>query len=313
MEPLSAGTARHFLTLLDLSAQEAQALIQRAQELKRLQGDPAHPLPLQQRTLAMIFEKSSTRTRVSFEVGMAQLGGHALFLSPRDTQLGRGEPIPDSARVLSRMVDAIMIRTFAHDTLETFAAHSQVPVINGLTDRFHPCQLLADMLTYQEHRGPINGRRVAYIGDGNNMCHSYMNAAKLFDFELHIACPVGFEPDEDLLRATASHCQLSNDPAAAVAGADLLVTDVWASMGQEEQARERRQAFTTFCIDQALLAQAKPDALFMHCLPAHRGEEVSAEVIDGPQSVVWDEAENRLHAQKALLEFLLLEPSVNTA
>ncbi|MBK5968011.1 MULTISPECIES: ornithine carbamoyltransferase [Thiorhodovibrio] len=302
----TAQRVRHFLTLLDLSAQEAQALIDRAQVLKRLLREGADYLPLKQRTLAMVFEKSSTRTRVSFEAGMAQLGGHALFLSPRDTQLGRGEPIPDSARVLSRMVDAVMIRTFAQETIETFAAYSQVPVINGLTDRCHPCQLLADILTYQEHRGPIRGRRVAYIGDGNNMCHSYINAARLFDFELRIACPPGFEPDRDLLDANTERCRLSHDPATAVAGADLLVTDVWASMGQEEQECERRRAFAGFCIDQALLARADPDALFMHCLPAHRGEEVSADVIDGPQSVVWDEAENRLHAQKALLEFLLV-------
>ncbi|EIC23415.1 ornithine carbamoyltransferase [Thiorhodovibrio frisius] len=299
---------RHFLTLLDLSTEEARALIDRALVLKRLQREGTAYLPLQQRTLAMVFEKSSTRTRVSFEAGMAQLGGHALFLSPRDTQLGRGEPIPDSARVLSRMVDAVMIRTYAQDTIETFAAYSQVPVINGLTDRFHPCQLLADMLTYQEHRGPICGRRVAYIGDGNNMCHSYINAARLFDFELRIACPPGFEPDDELLAANGDRCHLSHDPATAITNADLVVTDVWASMGQEDEERERRQAFAGFCIDRALLTQANPEALFMHCLPAHRGEEVSADVIDGPQSVVWDEAENRLHAQKALLEFLLVGP-----
>ncbi len=304
----SVRPPRHFLTLLDLSAREAQDLIDRALVLKRLQREGVEYLPLKQRTLAMVFEKSSTRTRVSFEAGMAQLGGHALFLSPRDTQLGRGEPIPDSARVLSRMVDAVMIRTFAQETVETFAAHSQVPVINGLTDSFHPCQLLADILTYQEHRGSIRRRRIAYIGDGNNMCNSYINAARLFDFELHIACPPGFEPDAELLAANAEHCRLSHDPTMAAANADLVVTDVWASMGQEEQERERRQAFASFRIDQALLAQAKADALFMHCLPAHRGEEVTAEVIDGPRSVVWDEAENRLHAQKALLEFLLVDP-----
>jgi ornithine carbamoyltransferase len=306
MAPTATKSPRHLLTLLDLSAPEAQALIDRAQTLKRMQRSGIDYLPLKNRTLAMVFEKSSTRTRVSFEVGMAQLGGHALFLSPRDTQLGRGEPIPDSARVLSRMVDAIMIRTYAHETIETFAAYSQVPVINGLTDRFHPCQLLADILTFQEHRGPIRGRRVAYIGDGNNMCHSYMNAARLFDFELRIACPPGFEPDSELLAPCGDCCQLSHDPNEAADQADLLVTDVWASMGQEGEERERRKAFANFRIDQALLAHAKSDALFMHCLPAHRGEEVTGEVIDGPQSVVWDEAENRLHAQKALLEFLLV-------
>ncbi len=306
MRPQTEDQPRHFLTLLDLSPQEAQALIDRAIVLKRMQREGTEYLPLRHRTLAMVFEKSSTRTRVSFEVGMAQLGGQAIFLSPRDTQLGRGEPVPDSARVLSRMVDAIMIRTYAHDTIETFAAFSKVPVINGLTDRFHPCQLLADILTYQEHRGSIRGRRVAYVGDGNNMCHSYINAAKQFDFELHIASPTGFEPDAGLLAANAEHCQLTDRPSAAVADADLVVTDVWASMGHEQQVGERKKAFTAFCIDSALFSIAKPDALFMHCLPAHRGEEVTAEVIDGPQSVVWDEAENRLHAQKALLEFLLV-------
>jgi ornithine carbamoyltransferase len=254
----------------------------------------------------MVFEKSSTRTRVSFEAGMVQFGGHALFLSPRDTQLGRGEPIEDSARVLSRMVDAVMIRTFDHDKVERFAAHSDVPVINGLTDRFHPCQLLADMQTYLEQRGDIRGRRVLFVGDGNNMCHSYMNAARLFDFELRVACPEGFEPDTDLLDAAADRCTVIRDPREAAAGADLIVTDVWASMGQESEQDDRAEVFRHYCVDAAVMAAAKPDALFMHCLPAHRGEEVTAEVIDGPQSVVWDEAENRLHAQKALLELLLV-------
>jgi len=262
--------------------------------------------PLKNRVLAMIFEKSSTRTRVSFEAGMAQFGGHALFLSPRDTQLGRGEPIEDSARVLSRMVDAVMIRTFEQDKLELFAAHSTVPVINGLTDRFHPCQLLADMQTYFEHRGDIRGRKVAWIGDGNNMCHSYINAARLFDFELQIACPEGFEPDADVLDAAGDRCALHRDPAIAARGADLIVTDVWASMGQESEQEKRMEMFAAFQVDDALMTKAAPDALFMHCLPAHRGEEVAASVIDGPRSVVWDEAENRLHAQKALLELLLL-------
>jgi ornithine carbamoyltransferase len=264
--------------------------------------------PLVGSTLAMVFEKSSTRTRVSFEAGMAQLGGTALFLSPRDTQLGRGEPIEDSARVLSRMVDVVMIRTFHHETLMRFAAHSRVPVINGLTDRFHPCQLLADMQTYQEHRGPIRGRRVAFIGDGNNMCHSYINAARLFGFELNIACPEGFEPEPEVLASAPEHCTLMHDPAEAAEHADLVVTDVWASMGQEAEEAERKARFAGFSVDAAVMTRARPGALFMHCLPAHRGEEVSAEVIDGPQSVVWDEAENRLHAQKALLELILLGP-----
>jgi ornithine carbamoyltransferase len=303
-----SSATRHFLTLLDLGADEARALLHRAIELKRLHAEGVDYRPLQQRTLAMVFEKSSTRTRVSFEAGMVQFGGHALFLSPRDTQLGRGEPVEDSARVLSRMVDAVMIRTFDHDKVERFAAHSRVPVINGLTDRFHPCQLLADMQTYVEHRGDIQGRRVAFVGDGNNMCHSYMNAARLFDFELRVACPEGFEPDADLLAAADGRCKLLREPAEAAQDADLVVTDVWASMGQESEQDDRAAAFARYRVDAEVMAAAKPDALFMHCLPAHRGEEVSAEVIDGPQSVVWDEAENRLHAQKALLELLLVGP-----
>ncbi|MFE8033338.1 ornithine carbamoyltransferase [Thiohalocapsa marina] len=297
---------RHFLTLLDLEPDEAMSLLRRAIELKRLRAEGADYLPLAHRTLAMVFEKSSTRTRVSFEAGMAQLGGHALFLSPRDTQLGRGEPIEDSARVLSRMVDAVMIRTFDQGLVERFAAHSRVPVINGLTDRFHPCQLLADMQTFLEHRDSIRGRRVAYVGDGNNMCHSYINAARLFDFELRIACPADFEPDADVLQAAADRCDIVRDPRVAAKDADLVVTDVWASMGQESEQDARAAVFEPFRVDAAVMAAARPDALFMHCLPAHRGEEVSAEVIDGPQSVVWDEAENRLHAQKALLELLIL-------
>jgi ornithine carbamoyltransferase len=296
---------RHFLTLLDLEPNEALSLLRRAIELKHMLTEGTSYLPLQRRTLAMVFEKSSTRTRVSFEVGMVQFGGHAMFLSPRDTQLGRGEPLEDSARVLSRMVDAVMMRTFDHDTVERFAAHSRVPVINGLTDRFHPCQLLADMQTYLEHRGSIQGRRVAFVGDGNNMCHSYINAARLFDFELRIACPEGFEPDSDLLNKAGDRCTLLRDPQAAAASADLVVTDVWASMGQESEQDDRAAVFEPFRVDAAVMSAARPDALFMHCLPAHRGQEVSAEVIDGPQSVVWDEAENRLHAQKALLELLM--------
>lgn len=297
---------RHFLSLLDLTPDELRGLLQRAIVLKAMQARGERYQPLIGRTLAMVFEKSSTRTRVSFETGMAQFGGHALFLSPRDTQLGRGEPIEDSARVLSRMVDAVMIRTFAHETLECFAAHSRVPVINGLTDRLHPCQLLADMQTFIEHRGDPRGAVVTFIGDGNNMCHSYINAARQLDFELRIACPTGFEPDADILAGAGSRCLVTQDVQAAAEGADLLVTDVWASMGQEDEQAARAAAFATFCVDEGLMALAKSDALFMHCLPAHRGEEVSAAVIDGPQSVVWDEAENRLHAQKALIEFLLL-------
>jgi ornithine carbamoyltransferase len=297
---------RHFLTLPDLSPSEAQSLLRRAIELKRMRTGGEPYTPLRDRTLAMVFEKASTRTRVSFEAGMVQLGGHALFLSPRDTQLGRGEPVEDSARVLSRMVDAIMIRTFDHEIIERFAAYSRVPVINGLTDRFHPCQLLADMQTYVEHRESIQGRRVAFIGDGNNMCNSYINAARVFDFELAIACPEGFEPDAEALAAAGTRCSVMRDPLQAATEADLVVTDVWASMGQESEQAERHALFGSYQVDARIMARAQPDALFMHCLPAHRGEEVAAEVIDGPQSVVWDEAENRLHAQKALLELLLI-------
>jgi ornithine carbamoyltransferase len=296
---------RHFLTLLDLSTEELQGLMRRAIELKAKQRAGELYQPLRGKILGMVFEKSSTRTRVSFEAGMSQLGGDAIFLSPRDTQLGRGEPIEDTARVLSRMVDIIMIRTYEHEKLERFAAHSRVPVINALTDRCHPCQLLADIQTYIEHRGDIRGKTVAWIGDGNNMCNSYMGAAKQFDFKLNVAAPKGYEPAADVIACAAGHVEVSNEPAAAARGSDLVVTDVWASMGQEEEQAARAQAFAAFQVDAKLMRLAAKDALFMHCLPAHRGEEVSAEVIDGPQSVVWDEAENRLHAQKALMELLL--------
>ncbi len=297
--------ARHFLTLNDLSRDELRALIHRAIELKQMQHRGETYQPLKNKVLGMVFEKSSTRTRVSFEAGMAQFGGHAIFLSPRDTQLGRGEPIEDSARVMSRMLDVIMIRTYEHEKIERFAEYSSVPVINALTDQFHPCQLLADMQTWTEQRGDISGKTVAWIGDGNNMCHSYINAARLFDFQLRIAAPAGYLPDATIVAASEGHVRLCATPAEAVAGADLVVTDVWSSMGQEEEQAAREKAFADYQVDAALMAQAAPDALFMHCLPAHRGEEVAAEVIDGPQSVVWDEAENRLHSQKALLEFLL--------
>ena len=298
-------TVRHFLTLLDLSPDELQGLIRRAIDLKARHRAGEMHQPLRGKILGMVFEKSSTRTRVSFEAGMAQLGGHALFLSPRDTQLGRGEPIEDTARVLSRMVDIIMIRTYEHEKIERFAEHSQVPVINALTDKCHPCQLLADMQTYIEHRGDIRGRTVAWIGDGNNMCNSYIGAAKQFGFRLKIAAPEGYAPDPAIVACGAGHVEVYTDPAAAARGADLVVTDVWASMGQEEEHMTRALAFADFQVDTRLMRVAAEDALFMHCLPAHRGEEVAAEVIDGPQSVVWDEAENRLHAQKALLELLL--------
>ncbi len=299
-------TPRHFLSLLDLSSDELRTLIARASELKRMLLAGQQEESLHNRTLGMVFEKSSTRTRVSFEAGMTQLGGHAIFLSSKDTQLGRGELIEDSARVLSRMVDCIMIRTFEHDKIERFAAYSRVPVINGLTDLLHPCQLLADMQTYFEHRGDIAGKTVAWIGDGNNMCHSYINAARRLDFNLNIACPVGYEPDGQVLDPAGDRCRIINDPTAASEGADLVVTDVWASMGQEQEQLKREKAFSGYQVDDDLMSVADKDALFMHCLPAHRGEEVAASVIDGAQSVVWDAAENRMHAQKALLETLLL-------
>ncbi len=298
-------SARHFLTLLDFSPDELRALLARAIELKQWQREGRIFEPLKHKVLAMVFEKSSTRTRVSFETGMVQLGGHAMFLSPRDTQIGRGEPIEDSARVLSRMVDGIMIRTFEHEKIERFAEYSGAPVINALTDDYHPCQLLADMQTWFEQRGDIRGATVAFIGDGNNMCHSYINAARQFDFQLRIAAPEGYLPRADILAAAGDRVILTHDPMEAATGADLVVTDVWASMGQEEEQREREKAFAGYQVNRDLMARAASDALFMHCLPAHRGEEVSADVIDGPQSVVWDEAENRLHAQKALLEKLL--------
>ena len=293
---------RHFLSLLDLSPAELQRVLARAAEMKR--DRTASRLP-PGRIMAMIFEKASTRTRVSFEAGMVQMGGHAMFLSPRDTQLGRGEPVEDSARVISAMVDIVMIRTFGHDIIERFAAASTVPVINGLTDSFHPCQLLADIQTFIEHRGPIQGKRVAWIGDGNNMCHSYINAARQFDFELVVACPQGFEPRADLVAANAGRVSIVRKPLDAARGAHLLATDVWASMGQEEEQARRAQAFAGYQLERSLLEVASPEAIYLHCLPAHRGEEISAELMDAPDSVIWDEAENRLHAQKALIEFLL--------
>ncbi|MES9888847.1 MAG: ornithine carbamoyltransferase, partial [Candidatus Sedimenticola sp. 6PFRAG1] len=275
---------RHFLSLMDLTPDELRTLIARASELKKMQHAGEIHEPLKNRTLGMIFEKSSTRTRVSFEAGMTQLGGHALFLSPRDTQLGRGEPIEDSARVMSRMVDSIMIRTFDHDTVEVFAANSKVPVINALTDLLHPCQLLADMQTYFEHRGDIQGKTVTWIGDGNNMCNSYINAARQFDFKLNIACPEGYDPIEEMIEPAAERCTIFRDPMEAAQGSDLVVTDVWASMGQEEEQVKREKAFAGFQVNDDLMAQANSDALFMHCLPAHRGEEVTASVIDRTDS-----------------------------
>ncbi len=294
---------RHFISLLDLTTDELRTLIQRAITLKN-NRDPEYQ-PLKGQVLAMIFEKSSTRTRISFETGMTHFGGSAIFLSPRDTQLGRGEPLEDSARVISSMVDGIMLRTHDHETVEIFAQNASVPVINGLTDLLHPCQLLADMQTYFEIRGDIQGKTVAWIGDGNNMCHSYINAARQFDFRLHIACPEDYRPDDSIVEPAASRVDFFNSPKAAAENADLVVTDVWASMGQEQEQQKREHAFKDFQVTADTMQAADANALFMHCLPAHRGEEVSADVIDGPQSVVYQEAENRLHAQKALLEFLM--------
>ena len=294
---------RHFISLLDLSSEEFHKIINRATELKN-NRDPEFQ-PLKGQVLAMIFEKSSTRTRISFETGMTHFGGSALFLSSRDTQLGRGEPLEDSARVISSMVDCIMLRTYSHETVTTFAKYSAVPVINGLTELLHPCQLLADMQAYFEHRGDIQGKTVTWVGDGNNMCHSYINAARILDFKLNIACPKGYQPDESIIKAAENRITFFDTAEQAASNSDLIVTDVWASMGQEEEQNERIAAFKDYQVTQKVMDVANADALFMHCLPAHRGEEVSAEVIDGKQSVVFDEAENRLHAQKALLEFLL--------
>ena len=298
-------TAGHFLTLLDIDPSTLEKLVQRATELKQMLRSGTQHAPFRNKVLGMIFEKSSTRTRVSFESAMIQCGGGAIFLSPRDTQLGRGEPIADTARVLSRMVDIVMIRTFEHEKVETFARHSSVPVINALTDSFHPCQLLADIQTWTEHRGSVRGKVAAWVGDGNNMCNSWINAARQFGFQLRIACPEGFEPDANLLATNADRVSLVRDPREAVEHADLVTTDVWASMGQEDEQAQRAKAFANYQVSPRLMDLANKDALFLHCLPAHRGEEVSEDMLDDPRAQVWDEAENRLHAQKALMEYLL--------
>ncbi|MFB2537685.1 MULTISPECIES: ornithine carbamoyltransferase [unclassified Acinetobacter] len=301
---------RHFLKLSDLTPTELRQVLNRAIELKQnLKEDDIYQ-PFVGKVMGMIFEKSSTRTRISFEAGMSQFGGSAIFLSPRDTQLGRGEPIEDSARVMSRMLDIVMIRTFGHDIVEKFAQYSSVPVINGLTDDHHPCQLLADMQTYLEHRGDISGKTVAWIGDGNNMCHSYMEAADLLGFKLKIASPQGYAPTAELLKKFAHCVSLVDSAEQAAQDADLIVTDVWASMGQEEEQQKRIKAFANYQVNEQLMTFAKPDCLFMHCLPAHRGEEISENMLDHQGSVVWDEAENRLHAQKALIEFLFHQQGV---
>ncbi|QXG29407.1 ornithine carbamoyltransferase [Pseudomonas viridiflava] len=297
--------ARHFLSMMDYTPDELLGLIRRGVELKDLRNRGVLFEPLKNRVLGMIFEKSSTRTRLSFEAGMIQLGGQAIFLSHRDTQLGRGEPIADSAKVMSRMLDAVMIRTYAHSNLIEFAANSRVPVINGLSDDLHPCQLLADMQTFLEHRGSIKGKTVAWIGDGNNMCNSYIEAAIRFDFHLRVACPLGYEPNPEFMALAGDRVTIVRDPKAAVEGAHLVSTDVWTSMGQEEETAKRMALFAPFQVTRALLDLADKDVLFMHCLPAHRGEEISVDLLDDQRSVAWDQAENRLHAQKALLEFLV--------
>ena len=293
-----------FLAIPDFSRDELYALFELAESMRNGTYDKK---PLTGRSLAMIFMKSSTRTRVSFEVGTYQLGGHALFLSPRDVQLGRGEPIADTARVLSRYVDGIMIRTFAHHDIEELAKYADVPVINGLTDMLHPCQILADLLTVRQHLGDIAGKKYAWIGDGNNMANSWINAAYRFGFDLDIACPEGYEPADHLVARAkeVANVRVLRDPMEAAKGAHVVNTDVWASMGQEQEQKDRERAFKGFTVSPALMRQADKNAIFLHCLPAHRGEEVSAEVIDGPQSRVWDEAENRLHIQKAIMAALM--------
>lgn len=298
-------SARHFLSFMDCTPDELLQLIRRGIELKELRSRGVSHEPLKNRVLGMIFEKASTRTRLSFEAGMIQLGGQAIFLSPRDTQLGRGEPVDDCARVMSRMLDGVMIRTYAHSTLTTFAANSNVPVINGLSDDLHPCQLLADMQTFFEHRGSIQGKVVAWIGDGNNMCNSYIEAAEQLDFTLRVACPEGFEPNARFVERAGDRVQIVRDPTEAVEGAHLVSTDVWTSMGQEEESKIRLETFKAYQVSRELLDKASQDVVFMHCLPAHRGEEISHDLLEDPRSVVWDEAENRLHAQKALMEFLI--------
>ncbi|MBI3900490.1 MAG: ornithine carbamoyltransferase [Gammaproteobacteria bacterium] len=297
---------KHFLQLSDLTSEEYDYLFERTRAIKQLFKNYATYQPLKDRTLAMVFAKQSTRTRVSFEAGMAQLGGHSIHLTTGDTQIGRGEPIEDVARVISRMVDVVMIRTFEQSIIERFTAHSRVPVINGLTDEYHPCQILADIYTYTEFRGSIRGKTVAWIGDANNMCNTWLQAAQIFDFKLQVATPAQYQLEPQRRAALGSRLECFTDPMQAARGADLVTTDVWTSMGFEAETDARQQAFAGFQVDVPMMAQARPDALFMHCLPAHRGEEVSVEVLDGPQSVVWDEAENRLHVQKALLEYLLL-------
>lgn len=301
---MTAENHRDFLAIPDYSKEELLSLFDVAE---RMRNGTYKDKPLAGKSLAMIFMKSSTRTRVSFEVGTWQLGGHALFLSPRDVQLGRGEPVADTARVLSRYVDGIMIRTYSHSEVQELAKFATVPVINGLTDLLHPCQILADVMTIREHLGGIDGKKVAWIGDGNNMANSWLNAAYRLGFDLTLACPEGYDPDADIVKRAqkAANVRVVRDPHEAADGADVINTDVWASMGQEAEQAVRAKAFAGYIVDAALMKRAKSSAIFLHCLPAHRGEEVAAEVIDGPQSCVWDEAENRLHIQKAIMANLM--------
>ena len=306
-DDLNMRSAKHFLQFKDLSRDEFGHLFERTHWIKQQFKAYKPYQPLFDRTLVMIFEKQSTRTRLSFEAGMHQLGGSAIFLSTRDSHLGRGEPVEDAAQAISRMCDIVMIRTFEQDIIERFAAHSRVPVVNGLTNEYHPCQILADIYTYIEHRGPIQGKTVAWIGDSNNVCNTWLQAAEVLDFNVHVSTPPGYEvePERAGLYGT-DHYEEFSDPMEAARGADLVTTDVWTSMGFEAENEERKRDFEDWQVDAEMMKRAARDALFMHCLPAHRGEEVAADVIDGAQSVVWDEAENRLHTQKALMEYLLL-------
>lgn len=302
-----AATVRHFLQFKDLTREELDYLFERTRWIKQQFKTYQRYWPLQDRTLVMIFEKASTRTRLSFEAGMQQLGGAAIYLNTRDSQLGRGEPVEDAAQVISRMSDVVMIRTYEQEIIDRFAAHSRVPVINGLTNEYHPCQILADIFTFIEHRGPIQGKTVAWVGDSNNVCNTWLQAAELFDFNVHVSTPPGYEVEPERAGIYDNdHFEEFADPMDAVRHADLVTTDVWTSMGFEAENEERLRDFADWQVDGDMMKMAKPEALFMHCLPAHRGEEVAAEVIDGSHSVVWDEAENRLHTQKALLEYLLL-------
>ena len=298
---------KHFLQFKDFSRAEFEYVIARSAWIKNQFKSYQKYWPLEDRTLVMIFEKASTRTRLSFEAGMHQLGGSAIYLNTRDSQLGRGEPVEDAAQVISRMSDIVMIRTYEQDIIERFAANSRVPVINGLTNEYHPCQILADIFTYIEHRGCIQGKTVAWVGDANNMCNTWLQAAEVLDFKVNVSTPPGYELQPELIKGVnAAHFAVFADPMDACRGADLVTTDVWTSMGFEAENEVRMKAFADWCVDGEMMRVANPQALFMHCLPAHRDEEVTAEVIDGPQSVVWDEAENRLHVQKALMEYLLL-------